>query len=154
MQELETLADTLRKIDDIATKYEREDRHSYATALPERVEYLIRRYRDLAANQLSGIKATRDDMLVWLRAMAMIVEMAGNASTHAEKNARLRGCVELIETTIQQLREQEFNFQSATWHMPDVFRSDYPTLEYVRRIRQLEEELERVKKDQNGQSLH
>ena len=154
MQEIETLADTLRKIDDIVIKYEQEDRHTYATALPERVEYLIRRYRDLATNQLSGVKAARDDMLVYLRALAMIVEMAGNANTHNEKNARLRGCIELIETTIQKLREQEFNFQFSTWHMPDVFRSDYPTIEYIRRIHQLEEELERVKRDQNGHLPH
>lgn len=145
MQELETLADTLKKIDDIVRKYEQEDRHSLATNLPERVEYIIRRYRDLATNELAGIKAVRDDMLVWLRAMAMIVDMAGNAATHQEKNARLRGIVELIETTLQKLSEQEFNFQSSYWHMPDLFRSDYPTLEYVRRIRELESELKEAR---------
>ncbi len=144
--EIETLADTIRKIDDIVRKYEQEDRHSYATGLDERVEYIIRRYRDLATNQLAGIKAVRDDMLVWLRAMAMIVEMAGNAATHAEKNARLRGCVEMIETTLQKLSEQEFNFQSSYFHMPDLFRSDYPTLEYVRRIYDLEQQLAAYKK--------
>lgn len=137
----ETLADVVRKIDDIVIRYEQQNRVGYAGDLDWRVDQMIRHYQNIATNQLAGVKATRDDMLVWLRALAMVAEMAGNAGTHAEKNARLRGMVELIEAAIQKLREQEFNFQWSTWHMPDIFRSDYPVVQYIRRIHELEAQL-------------
>lgn len=141
-----SLATVIKRIDDIVTHYEQENHVGYAGDLDWRVNQMIRHYQDIATNQLAGVKAVRDDMLIWLRAMAMIVEMVANAATHAEKNARLRGVIEMIETSVQRLREQEIGFQWSTWRMPDLFRSDYPVVQYIRRIHELEEQLKEAQK--------
>lgn len=135
----------LQKIEAVVKSYEQENHSSLSDSLDRRVDRVIRHYQNIATSQLTGSKKFRDEMLTYLRALAMILETVGNAGTHAEKAARLRGVVELLESTIQKLWEVEFDFQWAHWREPDVFRSDYPVVTYIRRIRELEHELERAK---------
>ena len=149
-EELEELAaDRRKEIDKYQLRLERiktivdahkDERHDndYGT-LDERLERTLNRYRDVAMQHTAGAKSFRDDVLIWLRAMSMIVEQAGNAGTHKEKDARLRGVVEHVESVIAKLREMEFDFARRWWHgYPDTFRSDYPVREFMERAHKAE----------------
>lgn len=118
----------------------------YSTSPAERVRTIVEHYRSTATQALENMKRHRDDEVVYLRAMAMILEMVGNASTHREKAARLRGCIELIESGITRLREMDFEIARTYHWMPDLFRSDYPVRKYMDELSELKRELEELKK--------
>lgn len=122
-------------------KHQQQQRRYVSGPLSAQVPDVLANYEDLATSAIVGVKHWRDDMVTYLRAMAMVAEMVGNGGTHAEKAARLRGMIEMIETTIQKLRNEEFDFNRSWWHTPDVFRSDFPVRRYQQRIHELETEL-------------
>lgn len=131
----------LDKITKIVREHE-EDLHSYSgDDISRRVAGILRHYQSIAEQQVSKQKTLRDDLLVWFRAMAMNLEMTGNAGTHAEKGARLRGAIDLTESVIGKLRDMTFDLQwSHSW--PDFFRSDFPVREYMNRAHRAEAEKE------------
>lgn len=94
----------------------------------EQLRSILQRYQDIARRHLQGAEDFRDQMLVWLRAMSLTLTMTGNAATHAEKGARLRGTIEIIEKLIRNLQNEKFDFSRTYWHSAwdDDFRSDYP----------------------------
>lgn len=111
----------------------------FSGSFADKLRYVLDHYRDLATRQLRRTKEFRDDMLTWLRAMAIVVESAGNASTHREKAARIRGAIEIIEGAVSTLRKQEFEIGHGSYFpFDDIFRSDYPTRELLARIQELE----------------
>ena len=152
--ETETLdqgLEQLKKIEAIVDAESQEMNHWYATKdLPARVADVIRHHKDMAVNQMTGAQSFRDDVVVWLRALAMNLEMTGNAGTHAEKAARLRGALELIESLIGKLHQLRFDFQWSHWQTQDLFKSDYPTRHYLERIHELERELKQSQEAQEG----
>lgn len=86
------------------------------------------------------------DMLVWVRAVGLAANMVSNGGTHREKDARMRGMIEMIESAVQAIRNaMEDGKDYFGYRVPDVFRSDYPVREYKQKIFELERELERVK---------
>lgn len=108
-----------------------------SASLAERVRHVIHEYHHKAVESLGQAKAFRDDVLIWLRAMSICVTMVGNAHTHKEKAARLRGLVEVIEGRCAKLREMSFDIAFASggrWPFEDVFASDYPSRYYIGRI--------------------
>lgn len=109
-------------------------------SVSEHVHLIIRNYNRIAANSVSGQKNFQNDMVTHLKAISLVVDMIGNASTHAEKGARLRGLSELIETTIRKLQEKRVEFGYSWYGWDDVFASDYPVRHYIDQIRQLERE--------------
>ncbi|HET7210036.1 MAG TPA: hypothetical protein VFI95_25915 [Terriglobales bacterium] len=136
----------LAKLEEVVHRHEQRIRIYAGGYLSDKVVTLINHYDSLATNALVGSKAFRDDVVIWLRAMSLIIDMAANAATHKEKNARLRGCIELCEASMQKLRQMEFDFQRTFYFLEDVFRSDYPVRHFVDRIHELERELEEAKK--------
>lgn len=126
----------------VLSEHQERQGHFYSTRLPDVARSVIDHYRSLAVDALRRTKEFRDDVMIQLRALSLVVEMAGSASTHREKDARLRGVSELIEGAIGKLRKERFEItSSACWGMfEDVFRSDYPTRELLGRIRELEAE--------------
>lgn len=113
----------------------------------ERLRRILQQYNTVSTQALCGAKSFRDDVIVDLRAIAMIMQMIGDAGTHKEKAARLRGCIELIERQLHSLRETEFNFDRQWFQHEDVFRSDFPTRQLMERIHSLEDELKQYKDD-------
>lgn len=135
----------LREVVRIVSEHQERMGRYYSNRLPEVIRSVIGHYHDLATGQLRRTKEFRDDVMIHLRALALVVEMAGSAATHAEKNARLRGVGELIGGAIEKLRRERFEISSVGWPMfEDVFRSDYPTRELLQRIRELEAENARL----------
>ena len=136
----------LDSINQIVKEHEIKVRWSYMADTDDRIRAVLRHYENVATEGLLAIKHFRDDVVVYLRAVALVADSTAQASTHAEKNARLRGLIETIESALQKLRHEEVDFDCTYWQWPDVFRSDYPTVHLIRRIHELENEIKELKK--------
>ncbi len=133
-------------------QHENHVQHGYATHdLVERVRFALRQQQDIAAGAIDNCRQFRDDLIVQLRALVLCAEMTGNAATHAEKAARLRGLVELIEGGVAKLREMSFNHPHQRF-WPDPFASDYPTRHFLSRIHELEAEVVQLKAEAKGKN--
>jgi len=130
----------MEKLSSILREHEEKQSIRYGGDISERLQHVLQEYNSVAVQALSGAKAFRDDVIVDLRAIVLYLETVGNGYTHKEKDARLRGLVELLEKQIHSLRTMELDF-SRQWHRyDDVFRSDFPTRELMSRIYALEAE--------------
>lgn len=147
MKKYETIEEVIKEHSDRLRCY-------YCGSDIERISHVINSYHDDASGALEQIKSFRDDLLTYLRAIALVVDMAANASTHREKNARLRGMVELLESAIDKLRKASFEFTlNHRWASYDIFRSDYPTRHLVDRIHELEDELRETKEAISNENI-
>ena len=111
----------------------------------EDVRAVLREYEDKATRALSDVKRFRDDMVTFFRALALCLEMVGSAQTHGEKNARLRGAIELLESHLESLRRSDIDFLFSHFRWRDVFSADWPTRRLLDRIHELERELGEAK---------
>lgn len=138
----------VQHLERILEKFEKDEHvtYGYHRTFAQRLESMLRFYQDRAVNQMRGSQSLRDDVLVYMRALSMIVAQAADAATHGEKNARLRGVIAMCETAIQQLRKEEFSFNSNFYWREDIFRSDYPVRHYLDRIHELEQKVEELQK--------
>lgn len=144
MSEEQKLEETISAIKKLVDEHADKQGYLYSYPLDQQVKAVIRKYEDVATRNLAGVKAFRDEVIVMLRALSLIAETVGNAGTHREKEARVRGLVELLESSIKRLAEADFTFQRSYWNMPNVFRSDYPIHQYIEKIYKLEAEIARL----------
>ena len=147
MQELtpsEALAQ-LGEIQKLINEHQNKQNYHQGFGTPaERIKSILREYEDKTVKAYSGVKHFRDDMLTYFRALSLVLTMTGNAGTHAEKNARLRGAIELLESAVEKLRHQHLEDLFSIYHWPDVFRSDYPTRSLMERIHDLERQVKEL----------
>lgn len=123
---------------------EHQDRQNYHHGFgtpAEKIKTILREYEDKTTRAYSDVKHVRDDMLTFFRALALVLNMTGEAATHGEKNARLRGAIELLESAIEKLRHQNLESLFDIYRWPDLFRSDWPTRRLMDRIHDLERQL-------------
>lgn len=118
----------------------------------QRVETILRHHKSEATGALARAKLVRDDILVYFKALELTLSATEQASTHAEKNARLRGVIELLQQGVEKLRQTDFTENTRSWFYDDVFRTDNPTRRYVERIHELEDEVKRLKHPETGSS--
>lgn len=136
------IAGQLAEVDEMVRQHQtKQNFHQGFGSTAERAKSVLREYEDKATSALSDVKAFRDDMLTYFRALVLILTMTGEAATHAEKAARLRGAIELLESAIEQLRKKDLDLLFSMWRWPDLFRSDWPTRRLMERIHDLEREL-------------
>lgn len=110
------------------------------------INSIVRDSKDKEQKVLAKAKIFQDDVLSWMRAIAINCDSVANAFTHKEKDARLRGVISVIETAISRIREDQGKILTNYWSdYPDIFRSDYPVRKYVQRIKELEYQLEQLK---------
>lgn len=129
-------------------QYEKErDWHYHGDPWDTRLTRVLRHAHDCAAAKIEKVKQFRDDALQWLGAMQIVIDSAGNASTHHEKNARLRGASEIVASAIAKLRDQEFRFEDSLRDFESIFRTDFPTRHYVHRIHELEDQIKEMAKE-------
>lgn len=117
----------------------------FIVPLPERLRGILNTYQNASVEAIRSCKEFRDRLLIDLRAISMVLQMVGNADTHREKNARLRGSIELLESAITRLEREQFDTAVRYPSFTDPFRSDYPTRHLVDRIHTLENELKEAK---------
>lgn len=115
------------------------------------VKSAVYRLEQKEKNQVLKFKAFQDDILTYLRAIALVADTVGNADTHKEKNARMRGLLAQIESAIQVVRDgAEYLLTGYYTGMPDLFRSNYPVQQYINRCRELENEIKFLKGDSSS----
>lgn len=114
--------------------------------LADRVQRCIDHYTRMAAQAVSDSHGFRDATVSWMRAIAINAQAVSWASTHAEKDARLRGLIEVIETAISKIDERRFDDRLSRWNgvVDSWMKSDFPTREMRRRIFELEDEIKRM----------
>ena len=89
--------------------------------------------------------ADATDLISHLRGMEIVVDMVGNASTHSEKNARLRGLAEVIQTAIKRATEFSYDFSWKHWgNYNDLFKSDFPMRDVMQQLHQKDAEIKRL----------
>lgn len=144
MQEL-TPGEALAQLNEIQKLInEHQDRQNYHQGFgtpAEKIKTILRQYEDKTTKAYSDVKHVRDDMLTFFRALALVLNMTGEAATHGEKNARLRGAIELLESAIEKLRHQNLESLFDIYRWPDLFRSDWPTRRLMDRIHNLERQI-------------
>lgn len=122
--------------------------YSNDRTLAEQIQRCIDHYTRMAANAVGDAHEFKDSVVAWLRGMAISAQSVSWASTHAEKDARLRGLIEVIETAISNINEKRVNDRLSSWRgvVDSWGKSDFPTREMRRRILDQQEEIERLKK--------
>lgn len=123
--------------------------YSYSShTLSQRVQRVVDHYTRMAATSVSNAREFKNDILSWLRAMAINAESVSWAGTHQEKNARLRGLVEVIDQACKRVNELRLEDRTYAYDINDWIKSDFPVREYKRRIYELEAEIASLKKTQ------
>lgn len=97
------------------------------------------------AKDYDGMNRFRDNVITELRAMALTLKAAQMGGTHAEKDARLRGLEDLIESSVHRLQDLSFNEYSFQWWPDAVFSSNRAEARLQRRVWELEEALKSSK---------
>lgn len=133
------------EIQQVLDEYGEKTHWHHGGAYHDQVKGTIEHFKDSAIQALAGAKATRDDMLTYFRAIVIVIESALAAATHKEKDARLRGAIDVLERALHKLHQMQFNFSYRIWDKPDVFRSDFPTRDLMERIHTLEQRLAELK---------
>jgi hypothetical protein len=83
----------------------------------ERLKAVLQQYERKAADAIANVRRFRDGLTVELRALAICLEATLAACTHAEKNARLRGFLELVSATARRIAEQSIDFGWENWSL-------------------------------------
>lgn len=136
----------MRVVRDAIEKAEEEVRVRGDGSPAERIRQVVRQAIWKKERAEEAYRHMGQDMLVWVRALGLTASAAANGGTHREKDARMRGMIEMIESAVQAIRNAlEDGKDYFGYRVPDVFRSDYPVREYKQKIHELERELERVK---------
>lgn len=107
--------------------------------LVQRFDSVLGRYRNKTTWALAKSQQFQNDVLIALRALGFLVQSAGYAHTHREKDALLRGVSMTLETAINKVRDFKWSFQDE-WgghDNEDIFRADFPVRHFIDQINQL-----------------
>jgi hypothetical protein len=111
-------------------------------------------YKNNEVLAVSNLKTFQEDVLVYLRSISLYAQSVGEAGTHREKDARLRGLISVIETAIGNVRGQRTNLISGSWsEHPDLFTSDYHIRHYTGQINELQHKLNQAYKQLKDNNL-
>lgn len=112
---------------------------------PEQLlDAVLQHERTHTESAISGAKDFRDNCLIMLKSLEVVIESVECASTHSEKNARLRGLADVIHRYQDRLGRFEFCFDRTPWYSTysDVFQREDPRMARLReRIAELELQL-------------
>ena len=120
---------------------------AFSGGLFERFTSIINTYQRYAAEATATRKQMIEDTVTYLQSFKMISEMVGLAETHAEKSARLRGMIELLDRSISKLKEEQSEDILNNWpHFRWGSFSDYPYQSILEKFDVLRKENEDLKK--------
>lgn len=113
------------------------------------IRALMDQYERTAADAILDAQQFQADLTNWLQGLALCAEMVSNGQTHAEKNARMRGLVELIGSALSKIREYDWKLSHHNrrgYRPDDLFDNDYPVRHFKDRAERAERELADLKK--------
>ncbi len=117
----------------------------YSGSDAERLNSIICNYRNKSEKYLKNSESLITDMLTYLRALTMIIQMIQMGATHGEKNARVRGLIEYIEGTQKKLRELNIESMFSSHNFTDIFSAEYPYTEFKYNYQNLKDENKKLK---------
>lgn len=99
------------------------------------------------STQLAKLKYFQDNILVYLRAIALVADgCSGEGITHRQKDERFKLLISSIESAIQKVSDGYDSLLTNYWYQkPDLFRSDYPVIRYLEKIKDLENQVAKLK---------
>jgi len=138
-QKLQDVSNVIQKISSERRWY-LDSRH-----LPDQITALVTYAGKEGDNAVKDMKSMLDNVIAHLRAMEIVAESVSDAGTHKEKDARLRGMIDVIGRAIQ--RATEFSYDFGHRHWPtyrDLFKSDFPTRELMQELHNKDAEIKRL----------
>lgn len=118
----------------------------HSNHMPDQITALVDHAEREGNNAVREMKSLLENLISHLRGMEIVVDMVGNASTHTEKNARLRGLGEVIQTAIRRATEFSYDFSWKHWgNYNDLFKSDFPMRDVMRKLNEKDAEIKRLK---------
>lgn len=124
---------------------EKTRRHYSSYTLLDRLQNHIADEERNAQSAIADKKRLIEDATVYFRSVIMISESIGMASTHAEKSARLRGLIELLNSAISKLRQEQQESLLNNWEHFHWGYSDYPYKRILENYSDLQRENDRMK---------
>ena len=135
-----------QQFDEVVQEAERSQRAGHTGDTPQKLRGVLEDYRRWTRENIHRLKCFRDDVVVYLRAVGLIVDSIGNAGTHKEKNARIRGLIEHVEDAIQKLHNERADFEYPYCNrFPDLFRSDYSTRYFYDKLDEKDRAIDELK---------
>lgn len=120
--------------------------HLHTNYLPDQIVALVDHAEREGNNAVREMKSLLENLISHLRALEIVASMVGNGNTHAEKNARLRGLIEVLQTAIHRATEFSYDFSWKHWgNYNDLFKSDFPMRDVVRKMNEKDAEIRRLK---------
>ena len=139
------------KLKEFVHKQESELHQHYSGTLVQKACVLISRHERIAAGAIGEKMQAIEDMKIYVRAMTMAAEMVAIAGTHGEKNARLRGMIELMNSTSSKLNKGYEDELLASFRFQLYGNSDQPYQKILRKYDELKRENEELKRKLNPQ---
>lgn len=149
----ELLSEAVQKIDKVIKRYEDDIQIGLSGEYHTKIRNLISHFQQETAKAISTKKSLLDDCTVYFRSVVMLAESVGMAETHAEKSARLRGLVQLLESAIVKLRNSQGDELMHNWQYFDFNISDYPYRAVLRNLQQENQEMKRRLGEDIGKEL-
>ena len=134
------------KLERIVKEHEQIIHTFHCGDLAKKIQAILNHYKHDAAQAISERKRMNQETLVYFRSVIMCAEMVGMGGTHHEKDARLRGMIELLNQAIKKLQDEDHNSLLDNWGYGFGGRSDYPYRSLLDDMRQLKRENEELKK--------
>lgn len=128
-------------------------RYASYVEVEEKVNHIIEYYVRMASLGVAKSTTFKNGVIAWLRGIAINAEAVSWAHTHHEKDARLRGLIEVIETAISKIDELRMEDHYSGWSaaVDAWMKSDFPTREMKRTIQRQELEIKHLRKQLDGQ---
>lgn len=148
-----SLANELEEIERSIREHAKEAKASSHGPLKQVLEGLIRSYEVLASQALRGAESTREDMLVWMRGIAVCLESQVEAHlNHSQRKERLRAALEVIEGAVHHLRNMQFDFSGRAWDRGfDTFRWQGPEKRLREENQRLRDEIRSLRGEDHGE---
>lgn len=131
---------TLNKIKELCLKHSDLQRFGSSGELWEQVERQINNYKHTAEKAQVYTKSFIEDMRVMFRSVQMIHEFVGSGGTHAQKEALMGSLSAFLESAIRKLESIEVQYMFTDYRWENIFKSEYPVRDFVRRMHELEKE--------------
>lgn len=136
----------IEKLKTFIQRHEKSIHIFHAGDIADKTAQVVNHYEHLAAEAVTKRKQFIEDALVYFRSVIMITETIGMAGTHAEKAARLRGLVELLNSVINKLKDEQTENILSNWEFFSWDYSSYPYKSVLEKFSESKRENEQLKK--------
>lgn len=133
-------------LDEFLKRHEQSIHIHFSGSLFDRFASIINHYERSSSEATALRKKMIEDTITYLQSFKMLCEMVGMGGTHGEKAARLRGMIELLDSSIQRLRNDQTEDILNNWrYFSWGGFSDYPYQSILHKYDDLKKENEELK---------